>query len=76
MPVETKWKFNEDFKKIFLDIWHELSPESFNQALEACDRAGNEMIIWLSETNTDLYRKIYPQALKETQEEIVAKRLD
>ena len=76
MPVKTEWKFNETFKEIFLDIWYEKSPEGFNQALEACDKVGNEMIIWLSETNTNLYKKVYAQALKETQEEIMAQGLD
>ena len=76
MPVKTEWKFNETFKEIFLDIWYELSKPSFTTALEACDKVGNEMIIWLSETNIDLYKKVYAQALKETQEEIMARGLD
>lgn len=76
MAIPVKWKFHEDFKSIFLDIWFEKSPEGFNQALEACDKVGNEMIVWLSDTNNELYKGIYDQAVKETQEEIVARRLE
>ena len=75
MPIKVEWKFNENFKGIFLDIWFEKSPESYTQAHEACNELGNEMIIWLSETNSKLYKTIYKQALKETQEEIITQRL-
>ena len=74
--VKTEWKFNETFKEIYLDIWFEKSPESYAQAHEACEGYGNEMIIWLSETNNKLDKTIYAQALEETKEEIVAGRLE
>lgn len=69
--VKVEWKYNEEFKEIFLDIWFEKSPVSFNQAYDACSEIGNDMITWLSETNKKLFDNIYQQALKETKESIV-----
>ena len=63
--IPVKWKFNQTFKELFLDIWYEKSPESFNQAHEACNELGNEMIVWLSDTNNKLYGKIYDESRKE-----------
>ena len=74
--VKVRYKFDETFKDMFLGLWFEKSPETYNQAREACDQYGNEMIVWLSETNTDLYRTLYGQTLKETQVEIIDRRLD
>lgn len=76
MPIEVKYKFNETFKRIFLDIWYEWSKPSFTTALEACDKVGNDMIIWLRDTEPKLFEKAYKQALKETGEDIVSGRFD
>ena len=74
MAVEVSWQFNADFKEAFLGIWFEKSPESYTEALEACDKIGNEMIIWLKTGSFGLYEKLYETSLKEKQEAIMARR--
>ena len=63
--IKTKWKFDAEFKDIFLDLWFDKSPETYSTAFTACDEVGNDMIIWLGETNKELFNNLYKETLGE-----------
>jgi len=68
---KTHWKYHPVFKDAYLDLWYEKSPITYNQAHEACNRDGDEMITWNKETNPELDRTIYGEAKKETRQAIM-----
>ena len=65
--VVIRYSFDKKFKDIFLDLWYDKNPESYYDAYEACDRVGNDMLIWLSDSNIELYRNLYEETLRELQ---------
>ena len=70
-PIKTHWKYHPVFKDAYLDLWYEKSPATYNQAHEACNKDGNEMITWNKATNPELDKVIYDKAKKETQRVIM-----
>ena len=74
--VKTHWKYHPVFKNAYLDTWYGKSPATYNQAHEACNKNGDEMIAWNMETNPELHKTIYGEATKETQQVIMDRRLE
>jgi len=68
---KTHWKYHPVFKDAYLDIWYEKSPTTYNQAYEACNENGDEMLTWNKDTNPGLHKTIYDGAKKETQKVIM-----
>jgi len=63
--VWVRWSYHPTYKDIFLDVWFDKGEKSYNEAHEACNEVGNEMIRWLKDTNSKLYTAVHYLTIKE-----------
>lgn len=56
------WARDKDYKDLFLEIWYDISPDTYNTAYEACNEQGLEMLYWLKNANPEVYENLYRRA--------------